>query len=220
MKGKGGPKKAVGFARSDVSPADIGANGAGYNAPRRLASGARLPYAALSRPPRRLLRRSFPLPLAAFLALLLLATAPAPAPPGSALERFFVGATEGSGTVKVVLSGSHGMRDRSRGRLDKDGALLLDQVVEEEGKPPRRRSWRLIRTGGNRVTGTISDVSGAVAGELGGDSLHLRYRMADGPTVEQWIALQPGGRTATNRMVFRKFGLKVATVQSTIRKVE
>lgn len=155
---------------------------------------------------------------AALLAPLLLAVSPPQ--PGSALERFFVGATEGTGTVNVMLSGSHKLRDRSRGRIDKDGALILDQVVEEEGKPARRRTWRLVRAGGNRVTGTISDVRGAVAGELTGDSLHLRYRMKEGPSVEHWIALQPGGRTASNRMVFRKFGLKVATVESTIRKVD
>jgi hypothetical protein len=152
-------------------------------------------------------------------AVLLLAAAPAPAPPGTALERFFVGRTEGSGTVRVMLSGRHGMRDRSRGRMD-GAALVLDQVVEEEGKPARRRTWRLVRAGGNRVTGTISDARGPVAGTLSGNSLHLRYKMAEGPAVEQWITLQPGGRTATNRMTFHRFGLKVATVESTIRKVE
>ncbi len=157
--------------------------------------------------------------LSAFLAFLLLA-APAPAPAGTALEQFFIGATEGSGTVKVIASGGHKMRDRSRGRMDAQGALILDQVVEEEGKPARRRMWRLVRSGGNRVTGTISDARGPVSGEVTANSLHLRYRMKEGPSVEQWITLQPGGRTAVNRMTFRKFGLKVATVDSVIRKAE
>ncbi|MDB5697880.1 MAG: hypothetical protein JWN69_684 [Alphaproteobacteria bacterium] len=150
------------------------------------------------------------------LALLLLA----PSTVGSPLEHFFIGTTEGSGNVHVIVSGRHAMRDRSHGRLDAAGALLLDQVVEEEGKPARRRAWRLVRTDGNRVTGTISDARGAVAGELAANSLHLRYRMNGGPSVEQWITLQPGGRTAKNRMTFRRFGLKVATVESEIRKVD
>lgn len=155
--------------------------------------------------------------LSALLAFLLLA---APTPPaGTALEQFFVGATEGSGTVKVIASGRHGMRDRSRGRVDAQGALILDQVVEEEGKPARRRVWRLVRSGGNRVTGTISDARGPVSGEVTANSLHLRYRMKEGPSVEQWITLQPGARTATNRMTFHKFGLKVATVESVIKKI-
>jgi hypothetical protein len=151
-----------------------------------------------------------------FVALLLLA----PAQPGAALEQFFIGATEGSGTVSVIMSGRHGMRDRARGRLDSSGALLLDQVVEEEGKPARRRSWRLARSGANGITGTISDARGPVKGDISGDTLHLRYRLVAGPSVEQWITLQPGGRTASNRMTFHRFGLKVATVESVIRKAE
>ena len=155
--------------------------------------------------------------LAAFLALLLLVQAP---PPGSALENFFVGTTESSGTVHVILSGRHSVRDRTRGRRDARGALLLDQVVMEEGKPERRRTWRLERAGGNRITGTISDVRGAVAGELDGNTLHLRYRLAEGPSVEQWITLHSGGRSASNRMVFRRFGVRVATVETVSRRVD
>ena len=154
---------------------------------------------------------------------LLAAAAPAVAQPPSAaaapFERFFTGSLEGSGTVQIVLSGKHGMRDRSRGRMEK-GALIIDQVVEEAGKPARQRRWRLVRAGGNKVSGTISDARGAVTGEVSGATLRLAYRMSDGPTVEQWITLQPGGRTATNKMVFNRFGMKVATVQSVVRKVQ
>jgi hypothetical protein len=155
-----------------------------------------------------------------FAALLLLAAPAPPVQPGSALEQFFIGTTEGSGTVSVAVAGRHGVRDRSRGRRDAKGALILEQVVEEEGKPARRRTWRLVRAGGSAVTGTISDAKGPVAGELTGNSLHLRYRLAEGPSVEQWITLQPGARTARNRMTFRRFGLKLATVESVVRKVD
>lgn len=156
------------------------------------------------------------MPASILLAFLFLSSAAAPSP----LESFFVGGTEGSGKVDVILSGSHEMRDRSRGHRDASGALILDQIVEEQGKPARRRSWRLSRSGANRVTGTISDARGPVAGEIDGDSLHLRYRLNEGPTVEQWITLRPGGRSASNRMTFRRFGLKVATVESEIRKLD
>ena len=151
----------------------------------------------------------------ALFALLLLA----PAQPGSALERFFIGTTEGSGTANVIMAGKHGVKDRARGRMDASGALLLDQVVEEEGKPARRRVWRLVRAGGNRISGTISDAKGNVAGELTGPTLHLKYKLKEGASVEQWITLQAGGRTAKNRMVFHRFGMKVATMESVIRKV-
>lgn len=138
----------------------------------------------------------------------------------SPLERFFVGTTEGSGTVQMIASGRHAVHDRSLGRRDASGALLLEQTVEEEGKPARRRSWRLVRARDNSITGTINDVRGAVTGELTDNTLHLRYRMKDGPSVKQWITLQPGGRTARNRMTYHRFGLKVATVETLIRRVE
>lgn len=157
---------------------------------------------------------------AAGIALSILSAA-APAPqPGSALERFFVGTTEGSGTVQMALSKPHVVRDRSRGRMEGASALVIDQIVYEEGKPARRRAWRLVRTGGTAVSGTISDAKGPVRGTLSGATLHLKYRLAEGPSVEQWITLQPGGRSARNRMVFHRFGLKVATVETAIRKVD
>jgi hypothetical protein len=155
-------------------------------------------------------------PLSPLLAALLLA-----APPPTAPEQFFVGRTEGAGSVQMILSGSHKVVDHSRGRIDRSGALLLDQVVEEEGKPARRRSWRLVRAGGNRIAGTISDAVGPVSGEISGNVLHLKYRAVEGGAqVEQWITLHPNGRTASNRMVFRKFGVKAATLESTIRRAD
>ena len=48
--------------------------------------------------------------------------------PGSALERFFLGRTEGSGTVHVMLSGRHSVRDRSTGRMQGD---TLQKVLKE-----------------------------------------------------------------------------------------
>ena len=150
------------------------------------------------------------------LAFLLLAQAPPAAP---SPEAFFTGRIEGSGTVNIILSGRHSVRVRSAGRMER-GALLLDQVVQEEGKPARRRSWRLVRSGPNRFTGTLSDARGPVTGSVAGNVLHLRYRSREGPSVEQRITLHPGGRTAHNRMTFRRFGLTVATVEETIRRVE
>lgn len=139
--------------------------------------------------------------------------------PGTGPERFFVGRTEGSGTVHVMLSGRHAVRDRGAGRMVGD-TLVLEQIVEEEGKPARRRSWRLTRAGGNAITGTISDARGPVTGSVSGDTITLRYRMTEGPSVVQTITLNPGGRTARNRMSFRRFGMNVATVETTIRRVD
>ena len=157
--------------------------------------------------------------ISALLALLLLAAAPA-AQPGAALEQFFVGRTEGVSTVHVMMSGRHSVRDRGRGRIDRNGVLILEQVVEEEGKPARNRTWRLARAGARGLAGTISDARGPVIGDLSGNVLHLRYRSVEGPSVEQWITLNSGGRTATNRMVFKRFGVRVATLEGVIRRVD
>lgn len=151
--------------------------------------------------------------LSAFLGLLLLGQTSSP-------EQFFVGRTEGQGTAHVILSGHHSVRHRGHGRVGRDGALLLEQVVEEQGKPPRRRTWRLVRAGPNRFTGTISDARGPVTGEVRGNVFHIRYRSVEGPSVEQWITVQAGGRTASNRMTFRRFGVQVATMEETIRRVD
>lgn len=182
---------------------------------RRRRGWPKLPSLRSWRSSRRPLGSSLPIALAPLLGLLLLAAAPVAGP-----EHFFVGRTEGSGTVNIVLSGRHQVRDRSVGRIDAGGALILDQIVEEEGKPARTRRWRLARAGGNRITGTISDAKGPVTGDINGNVLHLKYRSAEGPSVEQWITLHPNRRTATNRMVFRKFGLKAATLKSTIRRMD
>jgi hypothetical protein len=147
--------------------------------------------------------------------MLLQAAAPLTAP-----ERFFVGRTEGVGTVQMILSGRHGVRVHTSGRLARDGALLLDQVVDEDGKPPRRRSWRLVRAGANRFTGTISDARSPVTGQVNGNVLRLNYRSGEGPMVEHVITIRPDGRSAHNLTRFRRFGLNVATVEEVIRKVE
>jgi hypothetical protein len=120
----------------------------------------------------------------------------------------------------VIMSGSHNVRAHSRGWMDRSNALVIEQVIEEEGKPPRRRSWRLVHAGRNGITGTLSDANGPVTGDVAGNVLHLTYRSSEGPSVEQWITLHPNGRTAHNRMTFRRFGLGVATLEETIRRVE
>jgi hypothetical protein len=142
------------------------------------------------------------------------------APAARGPEYFFVGRTESTGTVSVFMSGRHAVRDRSRGRIERGNILILDQDVEEQGRPARSRTWRLVRAADNRITGTISDARGPVTGEVRGDVIYLRYQSAEGPSVEQWITLDPGRRTAHNRMVFRRFGATVATVESVIRRVD
>ena len=142
------------------------------------------------------------------------------APVSQGPEYFFVGRTESMGSVSIALSGRHTVRDRSRGRIEGGNTLVLEQHVEEQGKPARSRTWRLLRRADNRITGTISDARGPVTGEVSGNVIHLRYQSMEGPDVEQWITLDPARRIARNRMVFRRFGITLATVDSVIRRVD
>jgi hypothetical protein len=156
------------------------------------------------------------LSLTPLFALFALLQAPAQLSP---LERFFAGRTEGTGTVRIIMSGTSTVRTQGRGRILPDGSLALDHVVHQQGEPVRRRSWHMRRTGPGRYTGTISDARGPVAGELQGNRLHITYRTREGHAVDQWITFHPDGRTATNQMTFRRMGIRLATLQETIRRV-
>lgn len=148
----------------------------------------------------------------------LIALQPQPTP--SPLERFFEGRTEGRGSVRIVLSGTSAIRTQGRGRILSDGSLHLDHVVYQEGEPERRRTWQMRRTGPGRYTGTISDTRGLVTAELRGNRLHVTYRTREGYSVDQWITFNADGRTASNQMTFRRMGVRVATLDETIRRVD
>ena len=156
------------------------------------------------------------MPAPALLSVLLLAQAPAAQSP----EQFFVGRTTSTGTATILMRGSHAVRDHGRGRIERGNVLILDQTVQEQGQPPRRRTWRLVRRADNRITGAISDATGPVTGYVRGNVIHLNYQSMGGTTVEQSIALDPGRRTARNRMVYSRMGLTVATVETVIRRLD
>jgi len=81
------------------------------------------------------------------------------------------------------------------------------------------RTWRLQPQGSGGHHATLTDAVGPVEVQADGNLLHIRFVMKGGLGVEQWIYLQADGRSALNRMVVRKFGIPVATLRETIRKV-
>jgi hypothetical protein len=167
-------------------------------------------------------------PMRAFLLpapLLLAAFAPAVRPPAADAAqpfdaiRFFDGRTEGQGVLKVVLRSATKIRVESRGRTETDGTLSVRQTVSHGDKPARIREWRIRELSPGRYVGTLSDASGPVVGAVAGNRLHLRFRMKGGLNADQWLTLAPGGRSAHNLMRVRKFGLTVASLDETIRKL-
>ena len=135
-------------------------------------------------------------------------------------EHFFLGRTEGRGTIKSKFARPGTLVVRSNGHVEKDGTLVLAQTVERPGEPVESRLWRFRKAGAGIYRGTITNAVGPVTGEVSGNCLRLRYKMKRGGLhAEQHIYLQPGGRSAFNRMTVKKFGLTVATVEETIRKL-
>jgi hypothetical protein len=147
-----------------------------------------------------------------------LAAGPAVAAQIKPLE-FFEGRTESSGTIKVMLKKPYKSRSLSIGKIDSGGILTLVQRVEDEGKPPRERRWKIRQTGPGKFTGTMSEAIGPVAIEEVGDRYRFRFKMKGSLSVEQWVSPLPGGKSARNTMTIKKLGMTVATGTGTIRRL-
>ena len=132
---------------------------------------------------------------------------------------FFTGRTHGQGTLDTLLSDPVILSVDSLGRRSGD-SLILDQTIREGAKPPRTRHWTIRSAGTNSYSGTLTDAAGAVQMRTQGPRAFIRYTMTNGLQVEQQLALQPDGRTLLNRLDVRKFGVRVAKVEETIRKID
>lgn len=155
--------------------------------------------------------------------LLALAASAAGAPSASASFdplAFFAGRTEGAARLKVVLHATRAVHVHGTGRRQRDGSLVLDQRVEQEGKPATSRRWVLRRVAPGRYAGTLTDAQGPVTADATGDRLHIAYRSKDGLAFEQWLRLANGGRVARNHLTAKKFGVVVARLDETIRKID
>ena len=151
---------------------------------------------------------------------MLLALAFAAAPPRFDPLRFFAGRTEGTARLHIAFHHPRNVRVHGRGRLAPDGALVLEQRVEQQGSPPRTRNWRIREVAPGRYTGTLTDATGPVTGEARGDTFALRYKAQGGVTIRQRLVLAPDGRAAGNRLTARKLGIVVARLDETIRKAD
>jgi len=131
---------------------------------------------------------------------------------------FFTGPTQGRGVLNELLGKEKKTSAQSVGRLDKDGWLILDQKVDVQGDPLRQRHWRLKQVAPGKFSGTLSDAKGPVEVAVAGQSMRIRYTMTNGIKVDQSLTAQPGGKAVDNHTIFRKFGMKVATLVERIEK--
>lgn len=134
-------------------------------------------------------------------------------------EVFFAGTTTSSGVMEN-LSGAPTRRLQVEGfgQVLPDGSLRLDQSVTFDQNKPEMRTWVMRRLDAHRYMATLTDASGAVDAEAYGNLFHLRYPMKTpfGGQMEQWMYLQPDGRTVMNVATVRVFGVAVAHVAERI----
>lgn len=133
---------------------------------------------------------------------------------------FFTGSTEGHGTVDEIAASPRSMHVTGSGSMRADGVFVIDQRVRIKGDPAKQRRWQLRQTAPGRFGGTISDAKGQVSGVVTGNRMQINYTMKEGGMkVSQVLTLSADGRSLSNTMKVRKFGILVATVAETIRKL-
>ncbi len=106
------------------------------------------------------------------------------------------------------------------GYTEADGSFRLDQVVTFEDGAVEKRTWRLAKRGPGTYTGTLTDADGPVSAEVTGNRFHLRYLLRK-PAVymEQYLYLQPDGRTALNLATITVIGMPLARLTEEITRV-
>lgn len=150
--------------------------------------------------------------------ILLTAAAPAIAEVADPL-RFFEGRTENVGTAKVMFHKPYRTHTISRGRIERDGSLTLVQRVEDEGKAPRERLWKVRQTGPARYVGTMTDALGPVVIDKVGNAYRFRFKMKGNLGVEQWLRPLGDDSSARSTTRVKKLGMTVATSDAVIRKL-
>ena len=137
------------------------------------------------------------------------------------LTAFFAGKSHADNVIKIAMRSPHKMIVDSVGGHNKEGEFVLIDTIREEGKPERTRTWVMHQAGPNHFTGVLSDAVGPVDVTVNGDSAVITYVMKEGHLkIIQRIQLQADGRSVSNHVVAKKFGMTVAHIDGTIRKLD
>ncbi len=153
------------------------------------------------------------------LAAATLMTVAAPAEAAFNPVEFFRGRSHGDGMLKIIFQSPKHMTVDSEGRADKDGSLVLEQVVHEPGKLPRTRYWRMRQIASDRFEGTLTDAASPVRVDVTKDGIRIRYTGQDHLNFDQ--LLTPVSATEVrDQMRVKRFGITVARFDETIRKLD
>ena len=132
---------------------------------------------------------------------------------------FFRGRTHGEGILKIIFQSPKHMTVDSEGVAEKDGSLVLKQVIHEPGKPPRTRYWRMRQTAPNRYEGTLTDAASPVRVDVTKNGIRIRYTGKDHLNFDQMLT-PVGPNEVHNKMRVKRFGITVANYDETIRKLD
>ncbi|WP_428491425.1 DUF3833 family protein [Rhodopila sp.] len=136
-------------------------------------------------------------------------------------EDFFAGATASTGVLQNRAGAPTGhLRVVGLGQALPDGIFRLVQTVTVDQDAPQTRTWLMHRLDAHNYTATLTGASGPVRGQAYGNLFHLRYAMKTpfGGEMEQWLYLQPDGRTVMNEATIRVFGIVVAHISERITR--
>lgn len=154
---------------------------------------------------------------AAFVAIAASASAPAPK---LDMVVFFTGKSHADNVLKIVFKHPAKLVVDSFGGMGDRGDFVLIDTVHQEGEAVRTRKWVMKPVSQGRYTGALSDAVGPVDVTTTGDEATIHYTMKGGLKVTQQLKLQGDGRTLSNHVVVKKFGLKFGSVDGTIRKLD
>lgn len=108
----------------------------------------------------------------------------------------------------------------------RDGQGVLTERFRYDSGMVQDRRWDFRLSADGALGATAADVPGGATGALAGSAMTLRYRIrlhddAGGHVldVNDWMYLLDNG-TIINRSQFRKYGLKVAELVATLRRIE
>ncbi|MDQ2667871.1 MAG: DUF3833 domain-containing protein [Gemmatimonadota bacterium] len=133
---------------------------------------------------------------------------------------FFSGHTHGDGTLEVRFGKGRHLSVEGNGYTNADGSFQLDQSITYDDSTKETRRWVMRRRDATSWTATLSDAQGDVAAETDGNLFHLKYQIRS-PKVymEQWLYLQPDGRSVLNLAQVTVLGVPYAHLSETITRV-
>ncbi len=132
---------------------------------------------------------------------------------------FFEGRTETLSTIKMVMKKPFKSRSIGRGKLLGDRSLDLVQRVEDEGRPPHERRWKIRQVGPGKFVGTMSEAVGPVTIDETPKGYRFRFKIKDNMSVEQWLKPNPGGKSARSQVTVKRFGIAVFKSDGIVRKI-